>query len=116
MTQVTLIWQGLDPAVFILDFAARIYHVHVKDAKLNLNGRNGILGIPYHIWRSGEEDGTLYRRDMETLILITSSVHSIRLVMMAHFLLNGKTVVCRETLEEKKPVNLRRKLISCRPM
>ncbi len=39
-----LIWQGLDPAVFILDFAARIYHVHVKDAKLNLNGRNGILG------------------------------------------------------------------------
>lgn len=39
-----LIWQGLDPAVFILDFAQRIYHVHVKDAKLNLNGRNGILG------------------------------------------------------------------------
>ncbi len=26
------------------DFADRIYHVHVKDAKLNLNGRNGILG------------------------------------------------------------------------
>lgn len=39
-----LIWQGLDPAVFLLDFADRIYHVHVKDAKLNLNGRNGILG------------------------------------------------------------------------
>ncbi|MBQ7624394.1 MAG: sugar phosphate isomerase/epimerase [Clostridia bacterium] len=39
-----LIWQGLDPQMFILDFADRIYHVHVKDAKLNLNGRNGILG------------------------------------------------------------------------
>lgn len=39
-----LIWQGLDPALFILDFADRIYHVHVKDTKLNLNGRNGILG------------------------------------------------------------------------
>ncbi len=39
-----LIWQGVDPAVFVLDFADRIYHVHVKDAKLNLNGRNGILG------------------------------------------------------------------------
>lgn len=39
-----LIWQGLDPALFVLDFADRIYHVHVKDAKLNLNGRNGILG------------------------------------------------------------------------
>lgn len=39
-----LIWQGLDPQMFLLDFADRIYHVHVKDAKLNLNGRNGILG------------------------------------------------------------------------
>ena len=39
-----LIWQGLNPQIFILDFADRIYHVHVKDAKLNLNGRNGILG------------------------------------------------------------------------
>ncbi len=39
-----LIWQGVDPAVFLYDFADRIYHVHIKDAKLNLNGRNGILG------------------------------------------------------------------------
>ena len=39
-----LIWQGLDPAMFLFDFADRIYHVHIKDAKLNLNGRNGILG------------------------------------------------------------------------
>ena len=39
-----LIWQGLNPQLFILDFADRIYHVHVKDTKLNLNGRNGILG------------------------------------------------------------------------
>ena len=39
-----LIWQGLNPALFVLDFADRIYHVHVKDAKLNLDGRNGILG------------------------------------------------------------------------
>ncbi len=39
-----LVWQGLDPQMFIMDFADRIYHVHVKDVKLNLNGRNGILG------------------------------------------------------------------------
>ena len=39
-----LIWQGLDPAMFLFDFADRVYHVHIKDAKLNLNGRNGILG------------------------------------------------------------------------
>lgn len=39
-----LIWQGMDPAMFLYDFSERIYHVHIKDAKLNLNGRNGILG------------------------------------------------------------------------
>lgn len=39
-----LIWQGVDPAVFLFDFFDRVYHVHVKDAKVNLNGRNGILG------------------------------------------------------------------------
>lgn len=39
-----LVWQGIDTQMFILDFAQRIYHVHVKDAKVNLNGRNGILG------------------------------------------------------------------------
>lgn len=39
-----LIWQGVDPAVFLYDFQDRVYHVHIKDAKLNLNGRNGILG------------------------------------------------------------------------
>ena len=39
-----LIWQGVNPALFVLDFADRIYHVHVKDTKMNLDGRNGILG------------------------------------------------------------------------
>ncbi len=39
-----LIWQGVDPAMFLFDFADRVYHVHIKDTKVNLNGRNGILG------------------------------------------------------------------------
>ena len=39
-----LLWQGVDPAVFLRDFASRIYHVHMKDVKMNLDGRNGILG------------------------------------------------------------------------
>ncbi|MDO4647912.1 MAG: sugar phosphate isomerase/epimerase family protein [Eubacteriales bacterium] len=39
-----LIWQGVDPAVFLYDFMDRVYHVHIKDSKVNLNGRNGILG------------------------------------------------------------------------
>lgn len=38
-----LVWQGIDPAKFIYRFPDRIYHVHVKDAKVNLDGENGIL-------------------------------------------------------------------------
>ena len=39
-----LLWNMLDPLVFARDFAEKIYHVHIKDVKLNLDGRNGILG------------------------------------------------------------------------
>ena len=39
-----LLWQGVDPCVFLRDFAQRIYHVHIKDVKLNKDGRAGILG------------------------------------------------------------------------
>lgn len=38
-----LIWQGVDPVEFIRAFPDRIYHVHVKDAIVTLNGRTGIL-------------------------------------------------------------------------
>jgi sugar phosphate isomerase/epimerase len=36
--------QHLDTAQFALDFADRIYHVHVKDSKKRLDGRRSILG------------------------------------------------------------------------
>ena len=36
-------WQGIEPAEFLRRFPQRIYHVHVKDAALALNGRNGLL-------------------------------------------------------------------------
>ncbi|GIL15367.1 MAG: AP endonuclease [Chloroflexota bacterium] len=36
--------QFLDSAEFVLEFAERIYHVHVKDSKKRLNGRRSILG------------------------------------------------------------------------
>jgi sugar phosphate isomerase/epimerase len=38
-----LIWQGVDPVEFIREFSDRIYHVHIKDAIVTLNGRSGIL-------------------------------------------------------------------------
>jgi sugar phosphate isomerase/epimerase len=39
-----LIWQGVEPVEFIREFPDRIYHMHVKDAIVTLNGRSGILG------------------------------------------------------------------------
>lgn len=37
-------WQGIDPVEFVRRFGSRIYHVHVKDAVVMLNGRSGLLG------------------------------------------------------------------------
>jgi sugar phosphate isomerase/epimerase len=39
-----LLWQGVDPVEFIRAFPDRIYHVHIKDAIVTLNGKTGILG------------------------------------------------------------------------
>jgi sugar phosphate isomerase/epimerase len=39
-----LLWQGIDPVEFIREFPSRIYHMHVKDAIVTLNGRSGVLG------------------------------------------------------------------------
>lgn len=38
-----LLWQGVDPVKFIRTFPDRIYHVHMKDAKVTLDGTSGIL-------------------------------------------------------------------------
>jgi sugar phosphate isomerase/epimerase len=37
------VWQDLDPAAFLLDFADRVYHVHCKESVKQLDGRNGRL-------------------------------------------------------------------------
>ena len=36
-------WQGVDPVKFIRKFGDRIYHVHMKDAIVTLDGESGIL-------------------------------------------------------------------------
>ena len=51
-----LIWQGVDPVEFIRAFPDRIFHVHMKDAIVKLDGRSGILasylnfGDPHRGW------------------------------------------------------------------
>ncbi len=39
-----LVWQMVNPVRFIEEFHDRIYHVHMKDAALQLDGTSGILG------------------------------------------------------------------------
>lgn len=50
-----LIWQGVDPVQFIRTFADRIYHVHIKDAIVKLDGTSGILAshLPFGDPRRG---------------------------------------------------------------
>jgi sugar phosphate isomerase/epimerase len=46
-------WQMVDPVLFINEFKDRIYHVHMKDAAIQLNGRTGILASHLNF---GEQD------------------------------------------------------------
>jgi sugar phosphate isomerase/epimerase len=39
-----LVWQGVDPVIFLRDFKDYIYHVHMKDVAVRLDGKAGILG------------------------------------------------------------------------
>ena len=50
-----LLWLGVDPVEFLRRFGERIYHVHVKDVVLTLNGRSSLLGsyLPYGDPRRG---------------------------------------------------------------
>jgi sugar phosphate isomerase/epimerase len=50
-----LVWQGVDPVEFLRRFPDRIYHVHVKDVVLTLNGRSSVLNsyLPHGDARRG---------------------------------------------------------------
>ena len=54
-----LIWQGMTPHLFLSDFRDRIYHVHMKDAAVTLDGRTGLLGS--HIDFGGMKRGWNFR-------------------------------------------------------
>jgi sugar phosphate isomerase/epimerase len=61
-----MIWQQIDPLVFLLDFHDRIFHVHCKDVKLRLDGRNGRLAshLPWADPRRGWDFVTAGRGDV----------------------------------------------------
>jgi sugar phosphate isomerase/epimerase len=50
-----LIWQGINPVIFLQGFADKIYHVHMKDAAVTLDGKSGLLGshLPFGDRRRG---------------------------------------------------------------
>ncbi len=51
-----LLWAGMDPTELIYAFPDRVFHVHIKDVSVNLNGRSSILsshlpfGDPRRAW------------------------------------------------------------------
>lgn len=48
-----LLWQMVDPVFFLKEFSDRIYHVHMKDAALQLDGRTGILASHLNFGQPG---------------------------------------------------------------
>jgi sugar phosphate isomerase/epimerase len=39
-----LVWQGINPVLFLRNFKEKIYHVHMKDVFTNFDGFSGVLG------------------------------------------------------------------------
>jgi sugar phosphate isomerase/epimerase len=62
-----LYWQGMKPHLFIRDFPDRIYHVHMKDCALTLDGRSGIFGshLPWGDNRRGWNFRSLGHGDVD---------------------------------------------------
>ncbi len=62
-----LVWQGVNPALFIREFAGKIFHVHMKDVSVNLDGKAGILGsfLPFGDRRRGWNFRSLGHGDVD---------------------------------------------------
>lgn len=62
-----LIWQGMTPHLFLREFSKRIYHVHMKDAAVTLNGRESIIAshLPFGDRRRGWDFRSLGHGDID---------------------------------------------------
>jgi sugar phosphate isomerase/epimerase len=62
-----LVWQGMEPHLFIREYGDRIYHVHMKDAGVTLDGKAGILGshLPFGDLRRGWNFRSLGHGDVD---------------------------------------------------
>lgn len=60
-------WQGVDPARFIAAFPDRIYHVHMKDCAVTLDGESGIISsyLSFGDARRGWDFRSLGRGDVD---------------------------------------------------
>jgi sugar phosphate isomerase/epimerase len=60
-------WQGVTPHLFIREFREKIFHVHMKDCAVTLDGRAGILGshLPFGDARRGWNFRSLGHGDVD---------------------------------------------------
>ncbi|MBE0601781.1 MAG: sugar phosphate isomerase/epimerase [Firmicutes bacterium] len=67
-----LLWQGVNPGVFLHDFARHVYHVHMKDVRLSRDDRSGILGshIEFGDTRRGWNFVSLGHGDVDFEVII----------------------------------------------
>jgi sugar phosphate isomerase/epimerase len=62
-----LVWQGVEPHLFIREFPDRVYHVHMKDVAVTLDGKAGLLGslLPFGDVRRGWNFRSLGHGDVD---------------------------------------------------
>jgi sugar phosphate isomerase/epimerase len=72
-----LVWQQVDPVAFLREFPDRIYHVHMKDVALQLDGKAGILAshLNFGDWRRGWDFRSLGHGDVNFEEIIRTLNH-----------------------------------------
>jgi hypothetical protein len=105
-----LYWQGVSPHVFLSDFRDRVYHVHMKDVAVTLDGKAGILGshIDFGSLRRGWNFRSLGHGhvNFEEIIRVLNDMDYVR----TPYPWNGKTAEWTGLPVQRKPVPLSEKV------